>query len=52
MLYVLDHVDKKLIVIDPSCVSKWCEDIPRLFYGLPGSALHVLVEKCPECGDL
>jgi len=32
MLYVLDHVDKKLIVIDPSCVSKWCEDIPYRKY--------------------
>jgi len=26
MLYILDHVDKKLIVIDPSRVPKWCED--------------------------
>ncbi|RLM56054.1 hypothetical protein C2845_PM10G13700 [Panicum miliaceum] len=33
MLYVLDHVDKKLIVIDPSRVPEWCEDIPYKKYG-------------------
>ena len=33
MLYVLDHVDKKLIVIDPSHVPEWCEDIPYRKYG-------------------
>jgi len=32
MLYILDHVDKKLIVIDPSRVPKWCEDNPYRKY--------------------
>jgi len=32
MLYVLDHVDKKLILIDPSRVPEWCEDIPYRKY--------------------
>jgi hypothetical protein len=33
MLSVLDHVDKKLIVIDPSRVPEWCEDVPYRKYG-------------------
>jgi hypothetical protein len=26
--------------------------LPQIFYGLSGSAVHVLVEKYPEHGDL
>jgi hypothetical protein len=33
MLYVLDHVDKKFIVIDLSRVPKWCEDVSYRKYG-------------------
>ena len=33
MLYVLDHVNKKLIVIDLSRVLEWCEDNPYKKYG-------------------
>ena len=33
MLYVLDHVDKILIMIDPLRVLEWCEDNPYRKYG-------------------
>ena len=33
MLYVLDHVDKILIMIDPLRVLEWCEDNPYKKYG-------------------
>ena len=32
MLYVLDHVDKILIMIDPLRVLEWCEDNPYKKY--------------------
>ncbi|RLN42780.1 hypothetical protein C2845_PM01G47630 [Panicum miliaceum] len=34
MLYVFDHMNKKLNVIDPSPVPEWCLDIPYRKYGL------------------
>ena len=33
MLYVLDHVEKELHVIDPSPVPKWCEGNAFRKYG-------------------